>query len=167
MRVKEMESIMAQSKLQAFYKAIIGGFVVISVAWTCFSVFMVAKVKLFATPHAKLQTIDYPTITLPTLSPSMIFKDLPSIQQSLTTFTDSVNQAVRLSVVFQKDSTYFVELTSVSDCGCPSEKKDRYAITRTAIDPVTGIILTQLREESLSAEGLTRYFGGLTQIRRY
>jgi hypothetical protein len=147
------------------------GFVVVSAAWTFFSIFMLLRWALTHTSAANADARPiYSAVELPTLSPSTVYRDLPGIQQSLATFnssSDSLQQPVRLAVVYQSDSTCFVELTYVSDCGCPAEKIDRYEITRTAIDPVTGTILTRLSEGSLSAERLTRYFGGLTRIRRF
>ena len=140
--------------------------VVLSVAWTFLSLIMFAKVKL-SPSHPNLET--KLTVTLPKLSPSIVYQGLPVIQRSLATLSssaDSLNQPVRLAVVFQPDSTCFVELTYVDECGCSKEKLDRYSITRTVIDPNSGIILTRLGESNLSAERLTRYFGGLTRIRR-
>ena len=141
--------------------------VVLSVAWTFFSIIVNVKLHFAPASHANADSpIDAKVIQRPSLSPSLIYRELPGIQQSLMALTDSAVQPVRLAVVFQRDSTCFVELTYISDCGCPAEKLDRYEITRTAIDPLTGTILTRLREENLSAERLNRYFDGLTQIRR-
>lgn len=163
---------MAKSlKLGRFGEWVLKGLVVVSVTWTFFSLIMLLKWELTRpTPTNSETGLSYSEVKLPVLSPSLLYQHLPGVQQSFERFrsaTDSVDQPVRIAVVFQRDSTCFVEMTEVSDCGCPAEKVDRYEITRTAIDPVTGIILTRLKEENLSAERLARYFGGLTRIRRF
>ncbi len=135
---------------------------IVSIGWTFFSLYKIFRHNVNSTPMS--EAVVQSNFDLPKLSPAS-FEEYPQLKRSLAILSDSLNQAVRLSIVFQSDSTYFYELTGISDCGCPSEKQDRYAITRTAIDPVTGITLMTIKEDNLSFERLNRYFGGHAQIR--
>jgi hypothetical protein len=142
--------------------------VVGSVAWTAICIAMTIRHHYLSAPNLSSEDQSArPTITLPTLSSSELYQNLPGIQEALLAFEDSANQPVRLSVVYQSDSTCYIELTYVSDCGCMPEKLDRYTILHRIVDPVLGTTLTEFSDASLSAERLDRYFGGLTQIRRF
>jgi hypothetical protein len=161
---------MGSARFKRILSLLLRGFVVLATAYTFFSLAMLLRWALRPAPHPQLpNTFDVSPIPLPVLSPMTLYRDLPGISQSLTTLgspTDSSDRPVRVSVVYQSDSTSFVELTYVSDCGCPAEKRDRYSINHKAVDPLTGRILKHYSEENLSAERLAQYFGGLTQIRR-
>lgn len=107
---------------------------------------------------------------LPTASPSTIYAELPGITQSLSLLAPTLKSnehrsstPVRIAVVLQYDSTCFIEVTRVSDCGCSADKLDRYRLTRDAIDPFTGNLLVRQNDEDLSAEMITQYLGGLTK----
>lgn len=136
-------------------------FVVVSAAWTFFSIFMLLKWVFTHDSEASAQAQPiYSTIELPTLSPEMLYQDLPGIQQSLTAvdaMLDSSRRPARLAVVYQSDSTCFVELTYISECACPAAKLDRYEVTRKVVDPITGNIIASNKASGLSAGGLPQH----------
>lgn len=139
-----------------------------SVAWTAFCLFSFLRFHLTDSRTANLVNLsDSVTVMTPKIPEVNTISNLSTIPMLLSDFVDSLGEPVWTSIVFQSDSTWFFELTHISDCGCQPGKINRYTITRTIVDPATGIILTRLSDRDLSAERLNRYFGGLTQIRRF
>jgi hypothetical protein len=161
---------MAIIKVKRFLSLALQGFVILSVAWTCISAIKLVQETWRPSHSPKSEIAAASDLSLPRLAPYEVLRDIPGLTESVVRLYErgqegeaGASRPSRMAVVFNTDSTCFVELTYVSDCGCPTSKIDRYEILRDVIDPSTGHRIAQFREEYLSAERVTRLLTGLTK----
>ncbi len=157
---------MRSARLQRLGDLGLRGFIVLASMWTFFSVFMLLAKVLSDSKEQHTFDPAESFLELPVVSPELLVRETPGVESALAEMSTrsgdlsrAVGAPVRFGIVFQNDSSSFLELTFVSECACPASKANRFEITRELLDPITGRHLAQLKSENLSAEGVTQFLG--------